>query len=124
MDESPESAIETPLNNFKAELDASIEGVRDDGVQIELNNFGSYGSLIGHEGEMMEVLRETLGFDHENPGNPTTQYTMQGTPAEAGEGEIQVSVYATNDPPVFIGKYTYPDSSFIWALRPLTLDEE
>lgn len=115
-------SIEDDLEAFAGDVELAFEFAADDGARTFLHELPSFGGLVGHEGEMNRVLRERFGCNL-LATRPVHEHFIAGTPGTAGEGQIQVSLFPTNNPQVFLAKYTYPDREITWAIRPLNVEE-
>lgn len=115
-------SIEDALEAFAGDVEAAVEFAAEGGARTFLHELPSFEGLVGHEGEMNDVLRRRFGCDLSG-GVPVREHFIEGTPGTPGEGQIQVSLFPTNNPQVFLAKYTYPDGEFMWAIRPLAVEE-
>jgi len=118
LSEEP-SSIETALEAFRVDLENAVDFASEFEARTSLHDLPSFEELTGHEEEIMAALAEYFGFDLANPNVVKTE-TM---PGPEGAGETTVSVIATNNPDVFIGKYAYADGDVDWAIRPLEFEE-
>lgn len=90
----------------------------EDGETL-LVNIEAYEGLEEHGEEVMDILKSELGFDREKLEELFVEdFSMEGTPGSPGEGEIKVSVFKTNNPNVFVGRYEYSDGEVCWSVRP------
>ncbi|MFA6071882.1 MAG: hypothetical protein WC810_25175, partial [Janthinobacterium sp.] len=94
--ENGRSSIETVLEDFKTDLSSAGDFAKQFGARIPLKGLPSFEKLVGHEGEMMEVLFKHVGIDP-NDLKVVKEYSMTGAPETSGEGEIKVRVIMTND---------------------------
>lgn len=126
--ENEQSSIEnsletaTKLEKFAGDLNTAGDCVREFGARIPLQDLPSFDKLAGHEQEMMTHLNRHFGLDATEL-KIAKEYSISGTPDTSGAGVIHVQVIATNDPQVFLGKYTYADGEIVWAIRPLEVEE-
>lgn len=71
---------------------------------------------------MLEALLEKLGVDPASD-QPARQYTIAGTEDTPDEKDIEVKLFATSDPDVFLGQYTDARGDVDWVVRPLEGEE-
>ncbi len=120
--ENPET--EKSDQQFKQDIDLAIDFVTVMNAVILFNDFESYEKLKEHSIKVNKVLMDKIGFDINKADRfLAKKYSINGTPGTSGEGIIKVSVFKTNDPQVFIGRYVYADGSIIWCLRPAEVVE-
>lgn len=117
--ERPEELVEA-LEALREELDEAADLARVGGY-MPLPGLDSYEALAGEAAEVMDLL--TQHFEFNPSAAPVREYEAEGEAGTPGEGKIKVSVYATNDPEIFIGKREYADGDTVWEIRPLELAE-
>jgi hypothetical protein len=72
-----------------------------------------------HPEIIINALKAAFGFAPQRADEFLDhQETMPGTPNSEGEGTTKITVYRTNKPGIFIGKYEYADGDVMWVLRP------
>lgn len=120
MPENPE-VLDDDLEQFKTDLD-DAEGIAGIGGRAPFEGFESFEALIGREEEMMELLEQRYGVDLKSAVAVKVE-EMDGTPGSAGEGKINVSLFATNVEDVYIGKYEYANGSVGWTIQALEVEE-
>ena len=72
---------------------------------------------------MLEVLMKKFGVDSQTD-KPIKEYLIKSASDSSNEGDIEVSVFATNNPEVFLGRYIYTDGDITWIIRPLEYEEQ
>ncbi len=118
-------AIEKMVEQFKEDLEFAMDCVRGmNAATIFFEDFESYEKLKEHSARINKILIDEIGFNVDKAdGFLVKKYSINGTPSTAGEGEIKVSVFKTNDPKVFIGKYEYANGDVVWSVRPEEVEE-
>lgn len=115
-------SIESALEQFSADLDEAEMIAAEMSGRAPFEDFGSFNDLVGHEAEMMEALEQRYEVNLANV-TPAKVEEIDGTEGTAGEGKITVSLFATNVPDVFIGKYEYADGSVGWTIQAFEVEE-
>ncbi|MBU0728048.1 hypothetical protein KKA95_05170 [Patescibacteria group bacterium] len=110
------------LEAFKTDLNDAVEFVKEFEASTPLQNLPSFESLVGSEIEMIEILMEKFAVNP-NTDKAIRQYLITDSQEREKIGNIQVRVFATNDPDVFLGQYTDSNGSVDWTIRPLEGEE-
>lgn len=114
--------LEEHLEEFSEGLEGAVELVKEFEAETPLQNLPYYEELE-HEGEaMLQAVIKQFGINP-HTAQPIKQYSIEGTPDTPGEGIIEVMVFATNDPEVFLGRYTHADGQIDMTVRPLDVEE-
>jgi len=122
--ELEEFEIKELLAEIREILADAPEIVGEMNTEMVFNNIPSYKQLEKHQDRIWESIKDLYGFDIENVDSPFRKYTVEGTPGSKGEGKIQVSLFPTNNPAIFVGRYRYPNGDEWWSLRPDVLEDE
>lgn len=117
---SPE--VERQLGRFREDLEDGVLEVEAVGSPVLFEMSPNYEGLEGHGDRIMEMLKELVGFD-QSTAEVAREYTFDGQPGRAGEGEVRVTVFKTDNEGVFVGRYEYADGEVRWMLRPEELPE-
>lgn len=122
---SPENkeAIEAALERFSEDLEHASDFVTELGASMPLEGLLSFESLENDQEAMLKVLMQKFGVDSQ-VDRPIKQYSIKSTSDTSSEGDIKVNVFATNNPEVFLGQYTYADGDVTWTIRPLDYEEQ
>jgi len=111
------------LEEFKGELEAAIEEIEaGEETPIPLQMMPSYWELEDNKEAMVKALIEKLEVNLAT-AQPVKQYTITDSPEKETIGNIEVKVFATNDPKVFLGQYTDSNGDTDWVIRPLESEE-
>lgn len=121
--ELQESEIKELLREFRSIIEDAPEIV-EDGTEILFPRIESYDELGKHQDKTWEIVKDVFDFDIKGAGSPVREYVVEGTPGEEGEGTIKVSLFKTNNPNIFVGKYEYANGDKCWSLRPNELEDE
>ncbi|MFC1598829.1 hypothetical protein ACFL2U_02370 [Patescibacteria group bacterium] len=131
MEQPPKFEKQEKLEQFKEEFEGGIEAVQgfaelvEMGVmeeedarasQVVFEDFKSWEDVK----DAQEVKDMMTGILPENV-EPVDQYKMAGS---EGVGEINVTVYPTNQEGVNLTKYKYDDGKIVWALQPLDFEKQ
>ena len=121
------SSIEADLEVFREDLDDAGNFAIEFGARTSVHDLPSFEALVDNKEAMLEALMQKFGI---NPqvDQPSKEYVMSGTPGDPDEGEedvgeVKVRVFATNNPEVFLGQYSYAGGEVDWAIRPLEFEE-
>ena len=117
------SSIEADLEKFSVDLEDAGNFAKEFGARTPLDNLPSFDALIGDETAMLDALMQKFGVNL-HTDQPIKEYSIDGVPGSRSEGAIEVMVFATNDPEVFLGRYTGAQGDIDWAIRPLVFEEE
>lgn len=118
-----EPNLEALKEAFKEELLVAADIPREFGGRAVFNDLESFSGLVDHPEIIEEILRDEFDFNR-NAESLVSEYSMQGTRGEPGEGEIKVRVFRTKDPEIFVGEYEYQNGDKVLVLRPEKLDDE
>lgn len=116
--ELQESELKKLLEDFRDALKDIPEIIVEMNTEMLLYNITPYERLGEHKNRAWEIIKDMFGFDINNIGSCSREYSIEGTPGSEGEGTIRVSLYKTNDSNIFVGQYEYPDGDKWWSLRP------
>ena len=114
-----ETEIQELSEKMEEEMDRAARFVAELDSSTALENLEHYEKLAQHPDKVLDILFKKFGID---PANLDTyfshQYTMMGPPGTPGQEQTNVTVYKTNDPKVFLGKYEYSNGDSTWIIRP------
>ncbi|MFC1730933.1 hypothetical protein ACFL6I_11420 [candidate division KSB1 bacterium] len=122
LEEEVSPEMKEALEMFEEDMEDASELAVEMGFSTPLQSEGlpsleTLGTFMGKE-EILEMLMQKFGVNPE--GEPVKQYPMGGEP---GEGAVEVKVFATNVPDVFLGQYIDAEGGSDWTIRPLELEE-
>jgi hypothetical protein len=111
------------LEEFKGELKAAIEEIEaGEETPIPLQMMPSYWELEDNKEVMVDTLLRKLRVTPQSD-KPVKRYRISDSPSGEEIGGIEVKVFATNDPKVFLGQYTDSNGDTDWVIRPLEGEE-
>ncbi len=123
MDVVPDN-LEKLLEDLDMDIDAACEFAADFGANTAIEDLSTFEQLKGNRPAIIAALSSKFGFNFGKTRKaPVKRYAIQGTPGTECEGEIQVSVYSTTVPDVYIGKHTHADGAVGWFIRSLDVEE-
>ncbi len=104
------------------DLEDAAELTKEMEFRTPLQGLPSFDAIIGHKDGMTVALKRAFGVSVQSD-RPAKEYSIIGRPDQPNEGRIDVKVFATNDPDVFLGQYRDSDGDVDWVIRPLENDD-
>jgi len=131
MEQPPKLEKQEKLEQFEQELEAGIEFIQSLDMLVEM------GELTEEEAKQAQIVFEDFESwpdvkDAQEAKDmimkmlpeqvePVDQYQMTGS---EGVGNIDVTVFPTNQEGVNLTKFKYEDESIVWALRPIDFEKQ